>query len=108
MVLEGYGTAGAQVQTKPRHLVLRRGHFAVANEDDVLQWPEASQTGMVAEGRKLGCVGRAVASATRQHVKPYRQTSIASSQGTQLQLLQPLSRRVVARLQVRDPGITRL
>src|SRR5712691_7323796 len=45
---------------------------------------------MVAEGRKLGCVGRAVARATRQHVKPYRHTSIASSQGKQLQLLQQL------------------
>src|SRR5207302_10480164 len=61
---------------------------------------------MVAEGRKLGCVGRAVARATRQHVKPYRHTSIPSRQGKQLQLLQPLPRRVVARLQARYPGIT--
>ena len=101
MVLQGYGTDVAQIQAQPGQLIIRRRHFAVANEDDVLQRQKASQSGMIAEGRELGRVGRAVASAARQHVKPHWQASIASSQGKQLQLLQPLPRRVVPRLQAR-------
>src|SRR6516225_5896269 len=81
--------------------MIRRRHCAVAHEDDVLQRQKARQAGMIAEGRALGRVGRAVASAARQHVKPHWQASIASSQGKQLQLLQPLPRWVVPRLQAR-------
>jgi hypothetical protein len=72
MVLERYGTDVAQVQAQPGQLVLRRGHLAVANEDNVCQRQEARQASLLTEGRQLWRVGRTVAGATRQHVKPHR------------------------------------
>jgi hypothetical protein len=72
------------MQPQPGQLILRRGHLPVADEDNVLQRQKASQSGMVAEGRKLGRVGRAVAGTTRQHGKPYWQAPIASRQGKKL------------------------
>ena len=65
MVLQGYGTNLAQIHAQPGQLIIRRRHFAFANEYDVLQRQKASQSGMIAEGCELGRVGRPGASAAR-------------------------------------------